>query len=102
MIGRLEAVAEYDGSENALGYTVYYYLTNMENDKLSTSKILAVNGVKPTNDTIASANTPLSTTYCRYPQESARGRPRPRCRQSDNLRAGQGACEEGKLCSKIK
>lgn len=78
MIGLLEAVAEYDGSENALGYTVYYYLTNMENDKLSTSKILAVNGVKPTNDTIASGKYPLSTTSMSLSPESARGRPRPR------------------------
>ena len=63
MIGLLEAVAEYDGSENALGYTVYYYLTNMENDKLSTSKILAVNGVKPTNDTIASGKYPFVNDF---------------------------------------
>ncbi|MBQ6118344.1 MAG: substrate-binding domain-containing protein, partial [Clostridia bacterium] len=34
MIGLLEAVADYDDSEDALGYTVYYYLTNMETDKL--------------------------------------------------------------------
>ena len=30
MIGLLEAVADYDGSDGAMGYTVYYYLTNME------------------------------------------------------------------------
>lgn len=63
MIGLLEAVAEYDGSKNALGYTVYYYLTNMESDKLSTSKILSVNGVKPTNDTIASGKYPFVNDF---------------------------------------
>ena len=30
MIGLLEAVSDYENSANALGYTVYYYLTNME------------------------------------------------------------------------
>lgn len=54
MIGLLQAVADYDNSADALGYTVYYYLTNMEEDKLNTSKLLAVDGVAPTNETIAS------------------------------------------------
>ncbi len=48
----LEAVADYDNSENALGYTVYYYLTNMEKEKLNTSKILMLDGVMPSNESI--------------------------------------------------
>ena len=52
MIGLLEVVADYDNSPDALGYTVYYYLTNMEPDKLSRSQILAVDGVECSNDTI--------------------------------------------------
>lgn len=63
MIGLLEAVADYDNSKDALGYTVYYYLTNMEKDKLSTSKILAVNGVDPTNKSIASGEYPLVNDF---------------------------------------
>ncbi len=63
MIGLLEAVADYDNSEAALGYTVYYYLTNMESDKLSTSKILAVDGVQPTNESIASGEYPLVNDF---------------------------------------
>lgn len=58
MIGLLEAVAEYENSSGALGYTVYYYLTNMEQDKLSTSKLLAVDGIAPTNESIASGEYP--------------------------------------------
>ena len=63
MIGLLEAVADYDNSEDALGYTVYYYLTNMETDKLKTSKILDVNGVTPSNETIGSGEYPLTNDF---------------------------------------
>ncbi len=63
MIGLLEAVANYDNSKDALGYTVYYYLTNMEKDKLETTKILAVNGIAPTNETIASGEYPYVNDF---------------------------------------
>ncbi len=63
MIGLLEAVADYDNAKDALGYTVYYYLTNMEQDKLSTSKLLAVDGVLPTNESIASGNYPYVNDF---------------------------------------
>lgn len=63
MIGLLEAVADYEDSEGALGYTVYYYLTNMEKEKLSKSKILNVDLVQPTNDTIAKVLYPFVNDF---------------------------------------
>ncbi len=63
MIGLLEAIADYDNAENSLGYTVYYYLTNMESDKLSRSKILAVDGIDPTNENIASGKYTLVNDF---------------------------------------
>lgn len=63
MLGLLEAVADYENSENALGYTVYYYLTNMESNKLASSKILAVNGIAPTNENIASGKYTLVNDF---------------------------------------
>lgn len=63
MIGLLEAVSDYDNSKNALGYTVYYYLTNMESEKLNRSKILSVNGIKPSNETIGSGEYPLTNDF---------------------------------------
>lgn len=63
MIGLLEAVADYDNSADALGYTVYYYLTNMEQDKLSTSKLLAIDGINPTNETIKSGEYPYVNDF---------------------------------------
>ncbi len=63
MIGLLEAVADYDNAEGALGYTVYYYLTNMESDKLSSSKILAIDGIAPTNESISSGEYPFVNDF---------------------------------------
>ena len=63
MMGLLEAIADYDDSKNALGYTVYYYLTNMEAEKLNRAKILAVDGVDPSNDTIGDGSYPLTNDF---------------------------------------
>lgn len=63
MIGLLEGVAEYENSEDALGYTVYYYLTNMEDEKLKSTKILAIDGVSPSNETIRSGEYPYSNNF---------------------------------------
>lgn len=63
MIGLLEAVADYDNNENALGYTVYYYLTNMEKEKLNTCKLLSVDGVAPSNQTISDGTYPLTNDF---------------------------------------
>ena len=63
MIGLLEAVADYDNSADALGYTVYYYLTNMEQDKLDTSELLSIDGVAPTNESIASGEYPYVNDF---------------------------------------
>lgn len=63
MIGLLEAIADYDNSKNALGFTVYYYLCNMEQDKLDTTKILAVDGIDPSNDSIGEGSYPLTNDF---------------------------------------
>ncbi len=63
MIGLLEAVADYEDSDGALGYTVYYYLTNMEKEKLSRSKILNIDGVVPSNETIGKGEYPFVNDF---------------------------------------
>ena len=63
MIGLLEAVADYENSKDALGYTVYYYLTNMEADKLTTSKLLSVDGVAPSNESIGKGEYPYTNDF---------------------------------------
>ena len=63
MIGLLEVVADYHNSIDALGYTVYYYLTNMEVDKLSRTRILAIDGVECSNETIRSGDYPYVNDF---------------------------------------
>ncbi len=63
MMGLLEAIADYDDSKNALGYTVYYYLTNMESEKLNRAKILAVDGIDPSNNSIGDGSYPLTNDF---------------------------------------
>ena len=52
MAGLITDLAIYNNSANALGYSVYYYVKNMY--QAPGVKLLAVDGVAPTNDTIAS------------------------------------------------
>lgn len=63
MLGMLEAIAEYDASEGAIGYTVYYYLTNMEQDKLRYSKIFRIDGIEPNPSTISSGKYSLINDF---------------------------------------
>jgi phosphate transport system substrate-binding protein len=63
MLGLLEVVADYDNAAAALGYTVYYYLAYMEQDKLERSKILSVGGVACNNATIASSQYPYVNDF---------------------------------------
>lgn len=59
MAGLAEKVKIYENNECAIGYSVYYYINNMIlNDNL---KILKVNGIMPSNETIANGTYPLLT-----------------------------------------
>jgi len=63
MVGMLEAIAEYNASDGAIGYTVYYYLTNMEDAKLDSSKIFKLDGIEPNPSTIASGKYSLINDF---------------------------------------
>ena len=53
----IDVLASYDNSNNAIGYSVYYYVTQMhKNDNL---KLLKVDGVMPSNETISDFSYPL-------------------------------------------
>lgn len=61
MEGIIEAVRGWDSQPDALGYTVYYYATDMGmTDGL---KLLSVDGVAPTKETIRSGEYPIHTAY---------------------------------------
>ncbi len=55
----IDAVAEYDNAENAIGYSYFYYVNTMY--KRDTIKMLAIDGVKPSVDTIKSGAYPIYT-----------------------------------------
>lgn len=55
----IDAVAEYDNAENAIGYSYFYYVNTMY--KRDSIKMLAVDGVKPTIETIKSGEYPIYT-----------------------------------------
>lgn len=61
MADLISAVAAYDGSADALGYTVYYYAEDMR--MAEGLKILSVNGVAPNDGTIRSGDYPLLNNY---------------------------------------
>ena len=53
----IDVLASYDNSNNAIGYSVYYYVTQMyKNDSL---KLIKVDGIEPNNETISNITYPL-------------------------------------------
>lgn len=55
----IDAIAEYDNAENAIGYSYFYYVNTMY--KRDTVKMLKVNGVAPTIKTIKNGDYPIYT-----------------------------------------
>ena len=61
MGGIITQVASYRNHKNAIGFSFRFYSTEMvENDQI---KLLALNGVKPTKDTIRSGEYPISSNF---------------------------------------
>jgi phosphate transport system substrate-binding protein len=57
----IEGIKGFDGSANALGYTVFYYAEDMR--MAEGLKIISVGGVKPGGDTIGSGEYPFLNPY---------------------------------------
>lgn len=57
----IDGVSSYANSGNALGYSVYYYLANMY--AVDGIKMLAVSGVEPSKQTIASGQYPYTNDF---------------------------------------
>jgi phosphate transport system substrate-binding protein len=57
----VEAVANYDNAKDAIGYSYYYFVTDMwGNDQV---KLLKVNGIYPDKTTISNGTYPIQTAY---------------------------------------
>lgn len=59
MGGLIDAVAEYDNSKVAIGYSYFYFVNTMY--KRDTIKMIGINGVKPTLETIKDGSYPIYT-----------------------------------------
>ncbi|HIU33571.1 MAG TPA: substrate-binding domain-containing protein [Candidatus Pullichristensenella excrementigallinarum] len=61
MAGLVEVIASYRNTADAIGYSVYFYVTNMYIQQ--GIKLLEVDGVAPSNETIASGDYPYTQEY---------------------------------------
>ena len=59
MGGLIDAVAEYDNSKAAIGYSYFYYVNTMY--KRDTIKMIGINSVKPSLETIKDGSYPIYT-----------------------------------------
>ena len=57
----VDSIAAYNNSANAIGFSVYYYIDQMYSRP--GLRLLAVDGVSPSNDTIASRSYPLCNEF---------------------------------------
>ena len=57
----VESVSDYDNSKRAIGYSVFYYVNNMYGN--SRFKLLSIDGVKPSRETITRGEYPLEDFY---------------------------------------
>ena len=74
MGGLVDSIASYNNSANAIGFSVYYYIDQMYTQP--GLRLLAVDGVTPSNDTIADQSYPLCNDfYAAIRQDSAADSP---------------------------
>ena len=69
MGGLVDSIAAYNDSANAIGFSVYYYIDQMYSQP--GLKLIAVDKVEPSNDTIADQSYPLCNEFYAVIHESA-------------------------------
>ena len=70
MSGLIDGIASYSNSKNSIGYSIYLYAK--EQYIKDNVKFLAINGVKPTDETIANRSYPLTkVVYAVYRKDEA-------------------------------
>jgi phosphate transport system substrate-binding protein len=57
----IEAVADYENAPDALGYSYFYFVTDMWGNE--NVKLMKVNGIAPDKTTIANGTYPIQTAY---------------------------------------
>lgn len=68
----MDAIAVYDNAEGAIGYSVYSYAAQMYENSADV-KFIAVDGVKPSRETMSDSTYPLlSSTYIMYTDKASK------------------------------
>ena len=87
----VDDIAEYNNSANAIGFSVYYYISEMYSKP--GLRLLAVDGVTPSNHTIADQSYPLCNEfYAAIRQDSAADSPGARSTSGSLHRRGPLHC----------
>ena len=88
----VDSIAEYNNSANAIGFSVYYYIDQMYSKP--GLRLLAVDGVTPSNETIADQSYPLCNEfYAAILQDSAADSPERRIYEWLSTDAGLSCIE---------
>ncbi len=61
MEGLVESIAAYDNAGDAIGYNVYYYVSQMKNDV--NIKLLSIDGVAPSSESIGNGSYPFTNDF---------------------------------------
>ena len=93
LMGELvDDIAEYNNAANAIGFSVYYYISEMYSKP--GLRLLAVDGVTPSNETIADQSYPLCNEfYAAILQDSAADSPERRIYEWLSTDAGRSCIE---------
>ena len=93
MGGLVDSIAEYNNSANAIGFSVYYYISEMYSKP--GLRLLAVDGVTPSNHTIADQSYPLCNEfYAAIRQDSAADSPERKVYDWLSTDAGRACVEQ--------
>ncbi|MFR9065743.1 MAG: hypothetical protein ACLVJH_01220 [Faecalibacterium prausnitzii] len=94
----VDSIADYNNSANAIGFSVYYYIDQMYSKP--GLRLLAVDGVTPSNDTLADGSYPLCNDfYAVIHPDAAADSPERRLLRLAGYRRRAGLHQKVRLCS---
>ena len=94
----VDSLAAYNNSANAIGFSVYYYIDQMYPQP--GLRLLSVDGVMPSNDTLADGSYPLCNDfYAVIRPDAAADSPERQLYDWLDTEAGQACIKKGRLCA---